>query len=403
MKLLMVTSSYPKYPGDVTSPFIESIARALAARGHAIDLVLPEHPKLRRPAHEPLRFFPYRYAPRASWAIWGYAASLEADVRVRGRVYLLAPLVAAALRRAVARRLESQRYDAVHVHWVVPNAAMIFDLVRSHRVPLVVSLHGSDVFLAERLWPARSLARRAFDAAGAITACSEDLRGRALALGAAAARTRTVAYGVDAGDFAPAPDAAALRARLGLREDERLVLGVGRLVEKKGFAQLIDASAGLEHARVVIAGAGDLRGELQARALERGAPVTLVGALERDAVRAAFAAADVVAVPSVVDRAGNVDGLPNTLLEALAAGRAVVASRLAGIPDVVQDGVNGRLVPPGDAPALAAALRELLADDVQRGRLGAAARDTAVARLGWDAAARAFEECYAEAAALDAR
>jgi hypothetical protein len=64
LRLLHLTSSYPKYPGDVTAPFIEEIAHALAARGHQIDVVLPYHPDLRRPDEERVRFFPYRYAPR---------------------------------------------------------------------------------------------------------------------------------------------------------------------------------------------------------------------------------------------------------------------------------------------------------------------------------------------------
>jgi glycosyltransferase involved in cell wall biosynthesis len=143
--------------------------------------------------------------------------------------------------------------------------------------------------------------------------------------------------------------------------------------------------------------------ELEALARQKQAPVTLHGSLDRESLAAAFAAADVVVVPSVVDSAGNVDGLPNTLLEALAAGRAVVASRVAGIPDVVVDGQNGLLVPEKDPTALAAALRRLVEEPKTRARLGDAARRTAVERLSWAAAAAAFEECYVEAAALDAR
>ena len=130
MRLLHVTSSYPKRPGDVTAPFVESIARALVARGHQIDMVLPYHPDLDRPDEPGLRFFPYRYAPRESWNLWGYAQSLERDVRVRRAIYGVLPFAALALRRAVAARLQDVRYDAVHAHWVVPNAALVTDLVR---------------------------------------------------------------------------------------------------------------------------------------------------------------------------------------------------------------------------------------------------------------------------------
>jgi glycosyltransferase involved in cell wall biosynthesis len=402
MRILTVTSSYPKFPGDVTAPFIEAITRTLAERGHAVDVVLPEHPALRWPS-PPVALHPYRYSPHPDWSLWGYAASLEADVRVRREVYLLAPLVALALRASVSAHLTARRYDVVHVHWVVPNAALIADLVHAHQVPLVVSLHGSDVFLAERLVPARVLARRAFARSGAVTACSDDLRMRALALGAAPELTRTVPYGVDLEAFAPGGEATAVRTELGVPDGAVFVLAVGRLVEKKGFRHLIQAAAGISGLHVVIAGAGDLRDELESLARSLRAPVHFAGALDRATTARAFGAADVVVVPSVVDRSGNVDGLPNTLLEALAAGRAVIASRVAGIPDVVVDDANGLLVAPGNAGALRAALERLAREPATRARLATAARGTARARLSWSAAVATFEECYAQATALDAR
>jgi glycosyltransferase involved in cell wall biosynthesis len=98
-----------------------------------------------------------------------------------------------------------------------------------------------------------------------------------------------------------------------------------------------------------------------------------------------------------------VDGLPNVLLEGMAAGRAVIASRVAGIPDVVTDGVDGILVEPGDVAGLAAALARLAGDPELRRRLGDAARSTVRRRLSWERAALTFEESYAAATALDAR
>jgi glycosyltransferase involved in cell wall biosynthesis len=403
LKVLMVTSSYPKYPGDVTAPFIESIARGVVARGHAVDILLPEHPELARPAGEPMRFFPYRYAPSASLALWGYAQSLQSDVKVRRSVYLVAPLAAWSLRRALRRRLRAERYDVVHAHWVVPNAALVSDLVGRGGEALVVSCHGSDVFMAERLRPARHLARRALRKAGAVTACSDDLRTRLVTLGAPPARLRTVPYGVDAAGFGGARPDPELRGRLGVKEGEILVLAVGRLVEKKGFRHLVQAAAGTPGVVLAIAGEGDLRGELEEQGRASGARLHLLGSLQRDAVAAAMGSADVIAVPSVIDRAGNVDGLPNVLLEALGAGRAVVASRVAGIPDVISDGVHGLLVEPGQAGALGAALVRLRDDAALRARLGDAARRKAQSELSWDAAAHAFEECYVQATSLPAR
>jgi glycosyltransferase involved in cell wall biosynthesis len=403
MRLLTVTSSYPKFPGDVTAPFIESITRGLAARGHTLDVVLPEHPQLRREDEPGICFLPYRYAPNPRLTLWGYAQSLEADVRVRPAVYALAPLAALALRHAVGLHLLRERYDAALLHWVVPNAVLVYDLLRSQHLPFVICLHGSDVFVAERSLLARPFARRALSLAGRVTACSADLLRRARRLGAEESRSRAIPYGVDVAAFAPRASDESMRQRFGVPPGALMVVAAGRLVEKKGFTYLVDAAASVPGIQVVLAGDGDLRRELEAQARERRAPVTFAGSLDRSAMAAALAAADVVAIPSVVDRAGNVDGLPNVLLEALAAGRAVVATRVAGIPDVVRDRENGLLVAPRAAADLAAALRVLAGDPKTRERLGAAARRTAVEELSWEAHAAALEDCLVQASALEAR
>jgi len=402
MRVLMVTSSYPKFPGDVTAPFMESIAQGVRSRGHSVDVVLPHHPQLRRGKDEGIEFFPYHYAPLESWSLWGFAQSLESDIKVRKKIYLLAPLVALALRRLVSERLAATAYDVVHAHWVVPNAALIVDIVRAHQRPLVVSLHGSDVYLAERLTPIRGLARLALRAAGSLTACSDDLRRRAIALGASHERIHTVPYGVDLKAFAPEAPSCHVRERWGVSKDGLLVLGLGRLVEKKGFRYLIEAAARLEGLHVAVAGEGDLREELQALARKLGARLTLPGNLDRATMASALAEADIVVIPSVVDRAGNVDGLPNALLEALASGRPVVGTSVGGIPDLIEDDANGLLVPQRDVPALAGAIQRLAREPKTRLRLGREARRRAEGYLSWERSLNLIEECYAQASALEA-
>jgi glycosyltransferase involved in cell wall biosynthesis len=407
MKVLMVTSSYPLFEGDGTAPFIEEIARGVVARGHQVDVVLPAHPKLRRTAESGLRFFPFPYAPFPSLNVWGYAQSMNADRGFKGKTLIVAPFAALATTGAVRRRLREEAYDIVHAHWVVPGGVLSRRPAVAHRKPLVISLHGSDVFAAERSRLVGIVARRAFLAAGAVTACSSDLRARAIALGAPEGSTRTVPYGVDAAFFGggPLPDDErnAMRRRLGAAPGQTLVVAVGRLVEKKGFAHLIEAAGGSSQLHVAIVGDGDLHEDLDARARASRSSVTLAGRFSRLETRDALDCADIVAVPSIVDSKGNVDGLPNSLLEAMATGRAIIASRVAGIPDVLSDGVEGLLVPPGDASAIHEALLRLASSASLRTQLGEGALRRVKRDLTWERVATTLEESYVQARTLAKR
>jgi glycosyltransferase involved in cell wall biosynthesis len=398
IRILLISQGFPKYAGDSTAPFMEPIVKTLAARGHLVDVVLPYHPLFHYPAGSGYEFFPYKYSPVDRIAPWGFGNSLTGSSRVSRLALLMLPSAIVSLRRRLGSLKATRSYDVVHAHWLLPNA-WVAAAARGPTVPLVVTLHGSDLAIAERTRLMGRMARRAFSAAGAVTAVSDDLRRRAEQLGANPATTRTVHLGVDTRTFAPRNIEHRVRSRLGAHADALLVVAVGRLVEKKGLRYLVEAVSQLDGVHLAIVGDGDLRGELETLAHSQGASVTFTGNLDRLGVSEAVATADVVAVPSVVDATGNVDGLPTTLLEALSSARPVVASAIAGIPEVVRDRVNGLLVQERDVDGLAGAIAELRDHPELRDELGAEARRLALEELDWNSTAAAFEHAYALAGA----
>lgn len=402
--IVMVTSSYPRFPGDSVGTFMEPIAKSVAARGHEVHIVAPWHPLVSRGAEEDgVRFHFFKYAPVESLNVFGYAAAMRADVSLRGAAYAAAPLALLAGWRAARKIARTHRASVMHGHWVVPGGAIAAAAAPS--IPLIVSLHGSDVYVAETLAPARSVARSVFRRARAVTACSSDLARRAIALGADAQRVQVVPYGVDVSRFRPDNAARAARRReLQMSDDATLVVAAGRLVRKKGFEYLIDAIAGMrEGGKVVLAlaGEGDLREELEerARTAEAADRMRFLGNQTQDEVAAWLAAADIVAVPSVRDDSGNVDGLPNVVLEALASGTPLVTTPAGGIGSVVESGHTAVVVPERDAAALRGAIQSLAADGDARQRIGGAGRKLVSERFGWAETARLFEGAYQRALA----
>ncbi len=398
MRILTVTTSFPKFEGDTTAPFIESITRELASRGHQLTVVLPARSDLRPAPIEGVRFRPYRYAPSAALEVFGYAEALRADVALRGAAYAMLPLAVLSGLRSLGKELRGQQYDVVHAHWVVPSgamAALALETPWASGPPLVVSLHGSDVFLSEKNGAARLGARKAFRTAAKVTACSRDLSERSLRLGARSA-PEVIPYGVASDVFRPDPAGAGdLRGELSISRNAFVLFAAGRLVHKKGFEYLLEAAGELSRrgrtVELVIVGKGDLEEELRDRAKGAGVSLRLVGNIARGALPRYFAMADAVVVPSVKDAAGNVDGLPNVLLEAMASAKAIVATDVAGIPEALRAGKEGLLVPEKDAASIAGAVEELMRSEELRTRLGRAARKRVEEDLSWKNAGEKFE------------
>ena len=363
-------------------------------------LLLPRHREWDRPERDGnVHYHPYRYSPVSSWTPWGFSESLEGGVRIRKALYALAPVVMAAAHRKARRVLAEGAFDLIHAHWVVPNGPIGARAASSHALPLVMTLHGSDVAVSERSRSIGRVARWSLRRSAAVTAPSEDLLERARRLGAHGLLECTP-YGSDVSAFEVAPGVLEeVRRRLGFASESIVVAGVGRLIPVKGFEYLLEAHAvavaAVPELRLVLVGDGDARSDLEQRAHELGVSGTVVfaGAAARTEIPAYMAAADIVAVPSV-RHGGYVDGLPNVALEAMAAGRPVVGSRVGGIPELVREGENGLLVAERDAPALAEALVTLARDPGLRARLGAGGQAEIRTDRSWDAVGRRFVDVY---------
>ena len=142
--VVMVTTSYPRFPGDSVGTFMEPIAKSVAARGHEVHIVAPWHPLVSRSAPEAgVAFHFYKYAPVESLNVFGYAAAMRADVSLRGAAYVAAPLALAAGWRTARSVARQHRATIMHGHWVVPGGVLAEPALPS--LPLLLSLHGSDV------------------------------------------------------------------------------------------------------------------------------------------------------------------------------------------------------------------------------------------------------------------
>jgi glycosyltransferase involved in cell wall biosynthesis len=400
--VVMVTTSYPRFRGDSVGTFMEPIAQSVAARGHEVHIVAPWHPLVARAKEEHgVRFHFYRYAPLRSLNVFGYAAAMRADVSLRGAAYVAAPFALAAGWRTARKIAQRHRATIMHGHWVIPGG--ITAALAAPRVPLVVSLHGSDLYVAETFAAARLAARHTFRRAGFVTACSDDLAKRAIALGADPARIETVPYGVDVARFHPDAEMRAARRReLGVDDRVPLCVAAGRLVRKKGFEYLVDAMASAPGIVLAIAGEGSLASELQARAQTTGIAerIRFLGNQTQDRVGEYLAAADMICVPSIRDDSGNVDGLPNVVLEALASGAPLITTAAGGIGAVVDDNVTAIVVAERDAAAIAAAMVRLVSNPALARQIGSAGRALVQARFGWERAAERLEAAYTRALAL---
>ena len=278
----------------------------------------------------------------------------------------------------------------IHAHFG-RGGALALPIARALGLPLVVTFHGGDATkdgpYRSRLFPTIFQRRcAALQREAALIVCvSEHIRAELLARNFPAAKLKVIRYGVE-------PEADGEMQQLA---DRPYLLFVGRFVEKKGVAHLLEAMRALESESaavdLILIGDGPI-----AEALERQASglkhARFLGWLPNDEVRRFMRGALALCVPSVAARSGDAEGLPNVVLEAMACAVPVIGSQAGGIAEAIEHGRTGFVVPQADPQAIAEPVRWLLRDPALRGRMGHAARDAATARFSAIAQSRLLED-----------
>jgi glycosyltransferase involved in cell wall biosynthesis len=330
VKVVVLTTSYPRGPDDVAGAFVRDAVEHLREAGIDVQVVSP-----------------------ASFRHYGlaYGHGIVGNIRQRPWKALLLPLFLVSY--SAAARRAARDADLVHAHWL-PSAIPAL----STRKPFVVQLWGTDVELAARAhWVAGRLVRRA-----KIVLCpSQALAAAARELGAR--------------DVRIVPSGVAMPDEVGEPEDPPHVLYVGRLSEEKGILEFVEATAGIPR---VVVGGGPLRDRVP----------DAVGFVPSSQLGSYYERAAVVACPS------RREGYGVVAREAMAYGRPVVATAVGGLTDAVEDGVTGLLVPPRDTARLRAAIECLLADPDLRRSCGQAARDMASHEFSWHEATSSTIAAY---------
>jgi phosphatidylinositol alpha-1,6-mannosyltransferase len=256
--------------------------------------------------------------------------------------------------------------------------------------PNVVIVHGAEITVPGRLPMSRSLAEHVLEHAAGIVAAGSYPAREAMRAARRPVPTLIVPPGVDVARFhVLEPDArAAARARFGIAPQDRVVLGVSRLVPRKGFDTLIDSVAALDaDVQLVLAGSGRDAHRLRSLAERRGigGRVRMLGRVPDDALPALYASADLFAM-LCRDRWGGLEaeGFGIVFLEAAACGVPAVAGRSGGSHEAVADGVTGAVVDPRSGRAIRAALDRILGNSSLRAQLGEAARQRAVTEFSYD-------------------
>lgn len=393
MKVLFVTSTFPRSDDDDQVPWLLELALVLRECGADVEVLAPTYAGLPSHTVHGIKVHRYRYWSRKREVVTHEAGAMN-KMPERGDLVLPAYALVGAGTIAATRLARREGYDVIHAHWPLPMGlpAQAGAWASRTNPRLVATFHGAEVALARRKGHYLPILRhltRNLDAAiansSSTAATVRELTGVAPAV---------IPFGPPRG--AVNLDRALQRAP-GTGEELPTVLAVGRMIERKGFPVLVRAAEKLRgRARVVIVGGGEyepvVRREIEQRGV--GDVVRLAGRLSNEALSELYARCAVFCLPAIVDSRGETEGLGVVLIEAMSHGKPVVASRLGGIVDAVEDGRTGLLVPHDDPDALAEALLRVIGDRELSARLGEAGRERARRLFSWESIAERHLEIY---------
>lgn len=349
-KLLVTASTFPRWEGDTEPRFVLDLCKHMT-EWFDVTVLAPSAPGAKeKEVLEGVNIIRYHYFPIHRWETLCYPGAILPRIQEKKARLLLVPFLFVSLFFQLFKL--TPHYDIVHAHWLIPQG-----IVQSFfKIPYVITGHGGDVTSLNK-GIIRKLKIRCLKKAKHVVVISDFSKEKVKEL-LPDVEPSIISMGVNTSQFGRqfrVPDYFG-------QGDKKVVLFVGRLVEIKGVAYLIEAMKDVD-AKLIIVGDGPIRHKLEKQAAGMEGKVSFLGAKTHGELQAIYASADIFASPSITLDDGAREGVPTTIMEAMASGLVVIASNSGGIPHLVKDGINGILCGEKDSAELARKINLLLTDN----------------------------------------
>lgn len=386
-RLLVLTSTYPRWRDDPEPGFVHELSRRLTA-DFEVTVLCPHAPGAAIEEElDGVSVERYRYAP-AAWETLVHGGGMVANLKRKPLKWLLVPGFLLGQTWAARRIVRRRSVDVLHAHWLIPQGlALLLLRLLGCRTPYLVTSHGADLY-SLRGTLSRALKRRVAAKSAAMSVVSKAMVEEAVRLGLRPPKLEVLSMGVDLhGRFVPD---AAIR-----RQVDRLLF-VGRLVPKKGLSHLLDAMPAVlarrPSVRLAIVGFGPEERALKAQVqrLGLGERVEFLGAKTQGELPGLYRSASLFVAPFVKEASGDQEGLPVALMEAVGCGCPVIAGEVAGLRDLLGAAADQVCVDPKDSAALAAAILTSLEAPAEAATRALEVRRTALEKVDWTAVASGY-------------
>lgn len=389
MKIGVITSAYPEFEDDPHGIFVHRLMKEIHEQGYDVKVLAPytggKTDYILDGIH--VKRFHYFY-PKRFQRLCGRFGMID---NVKEGILVKLQVLTFVFFNTVNSLRNLHDVDFVHVHWLIPNGLGAIFLKKIYKIPYMSTVYGEEVYLSKR-YKMGFILRSLINSSIRSVAISRGTLKKCAEIGLKNETFKLIPFGVDTNFFKP----------LNVNQDKNKfqILTVGYLIERKGFEYLIKAMKHVlekhENVKLKIVGSGPLEGKLKALIkdlkLERNVEI-LKNVSDKDLL-ILYNSSDIFVLPSVVDSQGNTEGLGVVLMEAMACKLPVIGSDVGGIPDIIQDGESGLLVPEKDVTGLSRSIITLLEDEDLMERIAIGGYDKVREKFSWEKVAEGYLKVY---------
>jgi glycosyltransferase involved in cell wall biosynthesis len=391
MKIGVITSAYPEFEDDPHGIFVHRLMKEISKQGYDVKVMAPYTGGKTEYLLDGVKVERFHYFyPKRFQKLCGRSGMID---NVKEGFFVKFQVLTFILFNFVNSVSKLKDRDLIHVHWLIPNGLGALIVKKIFKIPYLSTIYGEEIYLSKR-YKLEFILRTFINNSNRSVAISKGTLEGCLKIGLKTETFNVIPFGVDTDFFRP----------LNINRDLKTfqILSVGYLIERKGFEYLIKVMQNVlkkyANVKLKIVGSGPLEEDLKRliNDLNLNKNVEILKNVSDEELLNLYNSSDLFILPSIVDSQGNTEGLGVVLLEAMACKVPVIGSNIGGIPDIIQDGETGVLVPEKDISELSKAVINLVENENFRNKLANGGYNLVEDKFNWKKIAQSYISIYTQ-------